>query len=102
MYLCRRYACGVRKRNALRATKRSIAPTKTVLAMNDILSYIIALINEFAKRHKLSDVQAYRYLKRYGAIQLAHEHYGVMHTQSFHDMVEDVTTFCQRKGGALK
>ena len=27
--------------------------------------YLIASINEFAKRHKLTDTQAYRYLKRF-------------------------------------
>lgn len=69
--------------------------------MSDVLSYIIAFISEFAKRHKLSDVQAYRYLKRYGAVKLTREQYNVMHTQPFDSMVEDITTYCRRNGGAL-
>ena len=63
--------------------------------------YFVAIISEFAKRTNLTDKQAYRYLKRYKAIDLIDRFYGVMHTQSFRDVINDLITFCQRQGGAL-
>lgn len=59
-------------------------------------------IAEFGKKHRLSEQQAYRYLKQFGAIELIDRCYDVMHTQSFSDMVTDVTTYCHRKGGRLQ
>jgi hypothetical protein len=41
--------------------------------------YIIAFINEFAQHFGLSDAQAYRYLKTYGAITNINKHYGALH-----------------------
>lgn len=69
--------------------------------IRDIVEYIILLIRAFARRYAISEAEAYRYLHRYGAIKLAHDYYDVMHTQSFDDMVQSLTTFCQRKGGNL-
>jgi len=67
----------------------------------DVAEYIIALVNEFAKRFDLTDPQAFRYLKRYGAIKVFIEHYNVVHTQSFEDMVEAAAEYCRSNGGKL-
>ena len=61
--------------------------------------YIIASINEFAKRHKLTDTQAYRYLRRFKGIEMLERFYDVMHTLSFKDTTEDLTACCHRSGG---
>lgn len=63
--------------------------------------YIIASINVFAKRHKLTDTQAYRYLRRFKGIEMLERFYDVMHTLSFKDTTEDLTAFCHRNGGEL-
>ena len=63
--------------------------------------YLIASINEFAKRHKLTDTQAYRYLKRFRGMEMLERFYDVMHTLSFKDTAEDLTAFCHRNGGKL-
>ena len=63
--------------------------------------YIIASINEFAKRHKLTDTQAYRYLKRFRGMEMLERFYNVMHTLSFKDTTEYLTAFCHRNGGKL-
>ncbi|MDR0940009.1 MAG: DUF3791 domain-containing protein [Mediterranea sp.] len=68
----------------------------------DKVEYIIALVNEFAKAHGLSDKQAFRYMERYKAIKFIDRHYGIAHTQSFEDMVSDMTAYCQRHGGQLQ
>lgn len=63
--------------------------------------YIIASINEFARRHLLTDTQAYRYLKTFRGIEMLDRFYDVMHTLSFQDTTEDLTGFCHRNGGKL-
>mgnify|MGYP006329618937 FL=1 len=63
--------------------------------------YLIASINEFAKRHKLTDTQAYRYLKRFRGMEMPERFYDVMHTLSFKDTTEDLTAFCHRNGVKL-
>ena len=66
-----------------------------------ISEYIVALIAAFANHYSMTEVEAYRYLSRYGAIKVAHDFYDVMHTQSFDDMVQSMASYCQRKGGDL-
>lgn len=63
--------------------------------------YIIAFINEFARRHTLTDVQAYRYLKRFRGIEMLDKFYEVMHTLSFKDTTDDLTAFCHKNGGQI-
>lgn len=65
------------------------------------VEYFVAIINEFAKRNSLSDSQAYRYLKRYKGIDLIDRFYNIMHTQSFRDVLNDLTAFCNKQGGAI-
>ena len=42
-----------------------------MVPVKDKVEYIIALINEFAKRFKLTDVQAYRYRRKCGYSKLS-------------------------------
>ena len=71
-------------------------------SVKDKVEYIIALVNEFAKAQSLAHSQAYRYLERYKAIDFIDKHYGIAHTQSFKDVVSDITAYCQRFGGAIQ
>ena len=71
-------------------------------SVKDKVEYIIALVNEFAKAHSLAPSQAYRYLERYKAIDFIDKHYGIAHTQSFNDVVSDITAYSQRFGGAIQ
>lgn len=72
-----------------------------MFSTKDISEYIVALIAAFANHYSMTEVEAYRYLSRYGAIKVAHDFYDVMHTQSFDDMVQSMASYCQRKGGYL-
>ena len=69
--------------------------------IRDIFEYIIALVNEFAKRFHLSEKQAYRYIHVHKGIAFIEEHYGIMHTLSFDDAIENVTLYCRKTGGEL-
>ena len=70
--------------------------------ISDILEYIVMLISEFAKRFAITPREAYRYIQRYGGVQLIEDNYGIMHTLTFADAVDGVASFCARKGGELK
>lgn len=65
------------------------------------VSYIVALVNEFAKRHKIADNAAFSYLHSFNAIKLLDEEYDIAHTLSFDDMVDSLTLYCQRQGGNI-
>lgn len=67
----------------------------------DKVEYIVALVNEFAKRFDLTDVQAYRYINHFNGIDLIDQHYNIMHTLDFKDMVDSLAKYCNRQGGAL-
>lgn len=69
--------------------------------LKDKVEYIVALVNEFAKRFGLTDVQAYRYISRFHGIDLIDQHYNIMHTLDFKDTVDSLASYCNRQGGAL-
>ncbi len=72
-----------------------------MFSIRDISEYIVMLISAFANHYSITCAEAYRYLKRYGAIKFAHDFYDVMHTQPFDDMVQSMAQYCRRKGGVL-
>ena len=65
------------------------------------IEYIILLVNSFAVRCKVSEVEAYRYLRNYGALALCEKHYGIMHTLSLDENIETLRNYCKKKGGTL-
>ena len=65
------------------------------------VEYIIAVIGDFAKTHSLTTMQAYRYLERFKGLDFIDKFYEVNHTFSFEDVIDDLTSYCHRKGGAL-
>lgn len=70
-------------------------------AIKDQVNYITAVVSEFATRYGLTAQQAYRYLARFGGIDFVTRHYGVEHTLSFDDVIEGLSVYCQRRGGAV-
>ena len=71
------------------------------VSIEDRLAYIIAVVNEFAAAHSLNSQQAYRYLDRFKGIDFVDQFYNIEHTQSFEDVVEDLSIYCRKNGGAL-
>ncbi len=69
--------------------------------IRDIFEYIIALVNEFAKRFGLSDRQAYRYIRVHKGIAFIEQNYGIIHTLDFDEAVDSVVDYCRRSGGEL-
>ncbi len=67
----------------------------------DIIEYIIALVNEFAKRFGLTEKQAYRYIRVHKGIAFIEQNYGIMHTLDFDEAVDSVALYCRKTGGKL-
>ena len=65
------------------------------------IEYLVLLVAEFASRSQISEQQAYRYLRRYGALALCDKHYNIMHTLSVEENLQTLQDYCQRKGGQL-
>lgn len=65
------------------------------------IDFLVALIAEFGKRYGLSNKEAYCYINQYGGVQMFFNHYDILHTLSFRDMVDGMAAFCHRQGGLL-
>lgn len=69
--------------------------------VGDIIEYIVALVNEFARTFQLTERQAYHYIRLHGGISFVENNYGIIHTLDFSEAVESVALFCRRNGGEL-
>ncbi len=67
----------------------------------NIIGYTVGLISEFAYKYNVSQRQAYAYLKRFKALDHLQRYYGVLHTQSYPDVVEALAQVCANNGGGL-
>lgn len=69
--------------------------------IRDIFEYIIALVNEFAKKYGLSDKQAFNYIHHYQGVSFIEKNYGIIHTLDFDEAIDSVTIYCRKFGGEL-
>lgn len=67
----------------------------------DLIEYIIALVNEFAKHFGLTDKQAYKYIRMHNGVDFVEQHYGILHTLDFKEVVDYVALYCNKNGGEL-
>lgn len=67
----------------------------------DKIEYLVLLVSEFAARSRVSEAEAYRYLRKYGALALCSKHYNIMHTLSVDENIQTLRDYCQRRGGRL-
>ena len=65
------------------------------------IEYLVLLVAAFAVQSKISEAEAYRYLSRYGALDLCEKHYGIMHTLSLEENLQTLQEYCHKKGGKL-
>lgn len=65
------------------------------------IEYIVVCVSEFAKRFKLTNQQAYAYLRRFTGIDFLNDCYEVEHTQSIDSAVDDLQMLCYKKGGRI-
>jgi hypothetical protein len=65
------------------------------------IEYVICCVGAFASCFKLSNAQAYAYLRRFGAVDFLIDCYEAEHTLSIEDAVEDMQAICLQKGGRI-
>ena len=68
---------------------------------SNVIEYLVCVIGAFAQQFSLTNAKAYQYLRQYKGLDFLTKHYGVEHTQSIEDAVEDIAIICNRHGGAL-
>lgn len=69
--------------------------------IQDKLEWTVIFVLEFGRQHGLTMKQAFNYLSRFKGIEFIDRNYDYVHTQSFASIVDDLTEYCHRKGGAL-
>ncbi len=69
--------------------------------IQDKLEWTVIFVLEFGRQHGLTMKQAFNYLSRFKGIEFIDRNYDYVHTQSFASIVNDLTEYCHRKGGAL-
>jgi hypothetical protein len=65
------------------------------------IEYVVCCVGAFARCYKLSNAQAYAYLRRFGAVDFLIDCYEAEHTLSIEDAVEDMQAICLQKGGRI-
>lgn len=68
----------------------------------NVIAYIVTIISEFAKTHRLSVREASNYLIRFKGIDFITKHYDAEHLLSFDDSVQDLTQVCLNNGGGIQ
>lgn len=68
---------------------------------HNIIEYTNCCIGAFADRFKLSQIQAYTYLRRFKGIDFLIDCYAAEHTLSIDDAVDDIAYICKKNGGEL-
>ena len=69
------------------------------MAMENKIGWVVACINEFARRNALPVKTAFQFLFLHGGITFLDEHYEAEHLLSFDDAVDDLLRICEAKGG---
>ena len=67
--------------------------------INRFISFVYFCAQNKAKH--LTQSQAFRYLRRFKGISLINLHYNIMHTLRMEDVLDDLTAYCRRQGGAI-
>lgn len=70
-------------------------------SISDKLEWTVIFILEFGLRYGLNMKQSFNYLSRYKGIDFIDRNYGYVHTQSFASVIDDISEYCVRHGGAL-
>ena len=65
------------------------------------IGFTVACVNEFARKHNLTEKEAFRYLFQFKGIAFIKENYDVEHTLDFGTILEDLGMLCRRNGGSL-
>ncbi|MCH5216946.1 MAG: DUF3791 domain-containing protein [Muribaculaceae bacterium] len=66
------------------------------------IEYLATCISAFGEHFKLTNIEAYKYLKRYHGVDFLIDCYDAEHTLSIENAIEDLQTLCANNGGKIK
>ncbi len=66
------------------------------------IDYIVTVISCFAEQYKLTNKEAYAYLRRFSGLDFLNKHYDIEHTLSIENAVEDLQLVCFNHGGKIQ
>lgn len=67
--------------------------------MIDEIEFTVACVNEFAKKHDMSNADALRYLDLHKGVDFIVEGYEMVRCQPMELTLEDLSEVCRRNGG---
>lgn len=69
---------------------------------SNMARYIIACVDEFAKKYLLTPKEAFNYLDRFKGLAFITEYYETEHLLSLDEAVDDLAHICSNNGGGIK
>lgn len=69
--------------------------------LNNRLLYFFCCIGAFARKHSLSNAEAYKFLTEFKGLDFLDQQYEIEHTQSIESSIEDMMSVCEKNGGVL-
>jgi hypothetical protein len=67
----------------------------------NVIRYMVACVNEFSDRYKISGQDAFNYLNKHKAINFLIDNYEIELTLSIEDAIDDITIVARNNGGTL-
>lgn len=72
------------------------------MLIKDKIEYFLMLLKLFAQRYGLDKQQAYTYISQHNGVEYVEQHYNILHTLSFSDMVDSLAAYCHKNGGSIQ
>ena len=66
------------------------------------IEFLATCISAFGEHFKLSNIEAYNYLRRYKGVDFLIDCYDAEHTLSIENAIEDLQLLCANNGGKLR
>ncbi|MCF0205809.1 MAG: DUF3791 domain-containing protein [Bacteroidales bacterium] len=66
------------------------------------VEFIAVVVSSFAQKFGMSNADAYKYMKQFGAMESIIRNYEGLHTQSIDDAVDFAVDVCRNHGGNLQ
>lgn len=81
--------------------RKKLKEVSVITEQRKQINYTVALVSEFARKHRLSQQEAFEFLFTHRAIEFIKQNYDIEHTLSFEEALDDMMIICRNNGGVL-
>lgn len=67
----------------------------------DQIDYLVLMVTTFARQHKLSEHDAFRYMLQYGGFAFCRDNWKILQSYALEENMEYLETACQKNGGKI-